>query len=716
MPYATAKAAYRAKLRARGASEKRARLPSKFDTARFVAVDGEGFSDGPETRVSIGHPPREYVARDHYYALLTDSDGEEIHEPNGRLSTQACLDFLLAIRVRDARALPVIFGGSYDICHMLAHGLSAGEIELLFRDGGDARSGQSVDTQFGEFSYRISYRPRKELTIRRWPAGADKYEHYRKRDGSRVWRLTKHDKVTLWDVWGFFQGTFVEAMDKWLPDDPDWQFIKREKGKRSMFDRSEIDTIRRYNAAEVRCLAAMMNNVRDSICSLGLSVTRWDGAGAIAGAMFRVHGVKDHTSWAPDDVFDAACVAYAGGHIEACAVGFHDGTIYHNDINSAYPSWFRSLPSLAVGRWRGGQGAPPPGFTMVLIAFRFMPGLPFYPLFYRQDNGSILYPERGRGWYWFPEYDAARQFAEQFDAFVFRVEAWWSFDGRSNERPFGWIDAYYAARQNFIEESKRTGKPNGEEKMIKLGLNSCYGKTAQQVGARVEDGEIVPPSYFQIEWSGYVTAGCRAQIMLAAMQKPDAVISFATDAIFSTEPLDLYCPAEKQLGAWEAATHKAMTIVMPGVYWLHDADKVEHHSRGYDKSLMEDYQIVHDAWRRGQRSIAMDHTRMITLGQANMSDGFWRLRGLFTTSTRSLALDGENSKRLGVAMSRARCQSRLERTHPRDLTEDYSLLLSSLMSAPYPISFLETDTEQDAASLDPFFSSGRDGAEALAHL
>lgn len=715
MTYATTKAAHRAWLKANGFSEKPRKKPqSKFETARFVAVDGEGFSEGPEIRVTMGNPPHEYVARDHHYALLTDSDGEEIYVPRGRLSAKRCLDFLLSIGLRDKHAVPVIFGGTYDICHMLAFSLSEAECAELLAGDGDARRHYLDATLEGE-DYRLDYRPRKHLTIRRWPGGADKYERHTKRDGTSVWRLTPHDKVTLWDVWGYFQSSFVTAMEQWLPDDPDWQFIRREKGNRSVFDRAEIDTIRRYNAAEVRCLAAIMERVRDSIRALGLTVTRWDGAGAIAGAMFKFHTVKDHMAWSPDDVFTAARVAYSGGHIEACKVGFHDGPVYHYDINSAYPHQFRSLPSLATGRWIGGTDLPPRGFTLVQIAYRFVPGLPFYPLFYRNENGTIIYGERGRGWYWFPEYEAGRAFAEKFGAFEFRVMSWWHFETRSNDRPFRWIEDYYARRQHLVAETKRSGVPNGEEKTIKLGLNSCYGKTAQQVGARVEAGEIVPPAYFQLEWSGYVTAGCRAQLMLAATEAPETIISFATDALFSTAPLSVPCPPVKELGAWESLVHTGMTIVMPGVYWLHDDAKTKHYSRGYDKSQMEDYAIVHEAWRAGKTTLAFDHTRMVTLGNACMSEGFWKLRGLFTASSRVLQLDGSNSKRWGVAMSSARPHKELCVTRPRDIEADYHLSLDSLCSAPYPIGFLDADSSEavsaDEAAADFFVTDpGGDGA------
>ena len=704
----------------------REKPPSAFERCRFVGVDGEGFSDGEPVTVTMGNPPHVYEARDHFYALLTDSDGHELWNPTGRLDTKSCLDFLLHIRERDADAVPVVFGGSYDACHWLAYGLSQDDIfELLRPDPTGLRGENHLEITLGEHDYKLTYRPRKSLRIKRWPKGADKYEQHTThadnpdKESKTTWRLTKHDTVTVWDVWGFFQSSFVNALDTWLPGNPDYEFVKRQKGNRKTFDRSEISEIRRYNQIEVRLLAELMDRVRDSIRACGLSVTRWDGVGAVAGAMFKKHFVQTHMEETPQEVFDAARVAYSGGHIESYKVGYHDSVIHHYDINSAYPHQFRSLPSLARGTWRRYDNKPERAapFGLVHVVYHFLPGLPFYPLFFREPNGAIIYPERGSGWYWFSEFAVAREFAERFGAFEFRATCCYSFQPQFNAKPFDWVETYFERRKSLIAETKRTGIPNGEEKTLKLGYNSCYGKTAQQLGARRSGGEVFAPPYFQLEWAGAVTAGCRAQLMMAAIQKPDAIVAVATDGIYATEPLNLNCPKEKILGEWEYNQHKGMTLVMPGVYWLHD-DKVKHFSRGYDKAQMEDFNLIHDAWKRGQRVLAFDQERMVTLGNATMSDGFWQLRGLFTRSKRELRIDGENSKRHGIAMSRAAPHRGFINTRPRSVEADISVPTERLQSTPFPIPFMDAPdpsilnapTVQDGAA---FFLNSEDAIDAL---
>lgn len=680
---------YRSKRSASGKPASRGKHKSLFDAGEFIAIDGEGFSEGEELHWHVGVNDTHYTGKTHSYAYLSASTGDEIYNPTGRLSTGDCLDFLFKIKSENKHAILVCFGASYDFTQILAFGVERDDLRLLMQGDGRKFSRRHLDITIGQHDYRIECRMRKSLNVSRWPAGAAKYERHRKRDGSQDWRRTACETVTLWDVWGFFQGSFLAAIANWLPQDADYAFIKEWKGKRSGFQRSELDTIRRYNDAELRCLVSMMNKVREAVAGMGLKISRWDGAGAIAGAMFKLHNVKEHMAASPPAVFDAACHAYSGGHIEIFKLGHYSGKVYHYDINSAYPHQFRSLPSLANGVWHSGVECPPVGFTLVRVRYAFRYNQPFYPFFYRESNGTILYPRRGEGWYWFPEYLAAQHYYQKFGGTEFTVIEWHSLAGGDNQRPFAWVETYYERRKHLVAEVKRTGVPNGEEKMLKLGYNSCYGKTAQQVGARYENGEIKAPPYFQIEWAGYVTAGCRAQIMDAAITEPDKIISVATDGIFATTPLSVNVPSDKQLGAWDAQQHDGMTIVMPGVYWLHDAGKTKHYSRGFNREDMEEIAPILSAWSKGADHLDVKMQRLITLGSAITSDSFWDMRGMFVSFVKELRINGDNSKRYPLTSLRSlKPHKQLVDTYPRDLWERDD---EDVMSAPYSISWLELD-------------------------
>ena len=403
-----------------------------FNSGEFIAIDGEGFSDGASFHIRMDASGNIYRGRKHFYAYLAASEGTEIYAPHGRLSMRSCLDFLCGLVERNPFSILVVFGGTYDVTQMLAHDLTRDQIlNVLGKD----EKPPKVFTE-GGFQYQLEYRPRKCLTIRRWREGERRFDYDAK--GRR--RLTPHLTVKLWDVWGYFQDSFVNVINAWLPGDPDLEFIKRMKGERNIFQRSDIDEIRRYNAAELRCLVKVMNKVRDAIGDLGLTISRWDGAGAIASAMLKQHGVKEHVRQLEADIFNAARGAYSGGHIETIRLGYHAGPVFHYDINSAYPDQFRNLPSASVGAWKSGTGDPPSWeYSIIFIEYEFTPFLPFYPLFYREKNGGIIYPWRGSGWYWRSEYETALDFFRRFGGRKFHVKQWHAYDAAGYANPFSWI-------------------------------------------------------------------------------------------------------------------------------------------------------------------------------------------------------------------------------------------------------------------------------------
>ena len=641
---------------------------SKFDKSVFIGIDGEGFSEGDLIHLEVdrgpGAEPNRYAYKEHFYAFLAASNGNSVYAPEGRLTTKQCFDFLLDQQETDPNAILVAFSSSYDVTQMLVHGIDREDIRQLLQGSGDMFAPKHLDVTLwdsatGEHDYRIEVTLRKQLTICRWDVDEDKYV----RVNGKL-KKTPHRRAVLWDVWGFFQGSFIGAMKDWIPDHPWTKEIIEMKSKRSQFTRDEIDRVKEYCFKEVDLLVLMMEIVKTAIDGMGLKITRWDGAGAVAAAMMAKHEVKNHKAPSPLEVYEAARFAYSGGHIEMCKIGHYLGPVYHYDINSAYPHIFRSLPSLNIHAWESQgdietiseghtihdfkhMGEPPAGFTLVHCVYDFPDRMPFYPLFFRDLDGSIKYPQRGRGWYWFPEYEAARAYVAKLGG-TLKVLAYHHMK-QTTPSPFKWLEDYFEERKRILDTAKKNGtRPEGKQMMMKLGYNSCYGKTAQQVGARMNKGVIQEPAYYQLEWSGYVTAGCRAQIMQAAIQEPDAIISMATDGIFSTKPLDLYAPPEKILGAWEAQTHDGITAVMPGIYWLIDGNKLKHYSRGFDKETMEHDALVVNAWRRRERDVDIKTTRLITAGTAVTSDNFWQMRGCFVECFRSLNISGANSKRYGI--------------------------------------------------------------------
>jgi len=623
---------------------------------RVLAWDGEGW---------------EYGGR-HVYGYFANSDGGEIYSPSG-LSSVDCLN-LICDAGRDR--LNIIFSGSYDVT-LILNDLTPEQARDCMSD--DTPSGFVKGCRYEGFMLR--YVPRK-------------YFYVRREDEKRG--------VVLWDIWGFFQGSFIAAIEKWFGSKyPDLALIHEGKAERSDFDYGNIEFIRRYNSAELRALVSLMDAFLSAVRETGLTLSRFDGAGAVAAAMLKKHGLKESVFRdesgekirLPLEMRLPAEIAYYGGRIEALQYGTAGATVYHYDINSAYPAALVNLPNIGRGSW---EHVNEPVFSrcpeMSLFRVAWDVGNEIIcPFPYRSSlQKKILYPPRGESWVWYPEVLAALN-ASKPGWKITILEAWVFHPDDEHDKPYSWISDYYNRRAEMIAETKKTGKPNGAEKVIKLGLNSLYGKTAQRVGAK---------PFHNLAYAGYITSFTRAMLFTAGMQAPHAIISFATDGIFSLSPLNLPCPAEKLLGAWEFQKHDDMILAQSGHYILKDGKKYRLWSRGFDtftgtgtteKARDADYQrrvkeywnLLISSWVSGEWHIYLPCTRFVTLKSALVGDR-WNFRGQWKPG-HDESLPGKELKILPIDTKRETDKSLPQPNPGRGMvktnpTENYTPFV---ISAPY---------------------------------
>jgi hypothetical protein len=533
------------------------RKQSKWDNRHIVAWDGEGVNveleDGTVRQL---------------YVLLANSNKQRLVNTEG-ISSVTALDFLCDYA--KASDINVIFGGSYD-ANMILADLPRAAIARLWAEG---------QTSYREFYVRYIWR--KCLIVKRrgvdtkWEAG-----------------------ITLWDVLGFFQKSFVKVVQEWLPEE-DVGWLAEMKAERGTFRMEEIPQIVKYTDLENQLLVRVCGKLFGSLEDAQIRLNRFDGAGAIAGFFLRKNNVDAFLGDQPKAVTLAAQHAYAGGRIEAPKIGnLPYGKVYRYDINSAYPSVMQGLPCLAHGHWEH-EGVSP--FMLCHVRWEFEEGQPFYPLFYRTHDSRILLPREGEGWYWLPEVDGL----ENIDL----LETW-AWMGDCDHRPFGFIPQVYGERLRFQDEG------NKAEVGLKLGYNSLYGKMVQQAGWKMT-GER--PRYHNLCMGGYTTAGCRAKMYRTAMQHPDSVIGFATDAVIGTEPFDV--PIGRELGEWTADQFDGITVAQPGVYWLRRLEQeVPSKFRGFDPGALRREFII-GAWMSDQEKYEAEVERFIGVGSALMGEDQW---------------------------------------------------------------------------------------------
>jgi hypothetical protein len=583
---------------------------SKFYTAPFIAWDGEG------ANILDKYKPHVY---NHTYVLLMNSQGDVVKAPGG-LSTVNCFRTLLECSSKYPNAIHVVYGGSYD-SNMILRDVP---IELLRELHKGKRVIWKVSTKE---VYSIEYRARRELFIglfasRRFTAKVDK-------KGNTSYVANYVHTIRLWDVFGFFQGSFLGALSKYFNaqelNELSYDLIKQGKDRRSDFSTQELDSfIIPYTTLECTALVALMNRLREHLTEARIPVERWDGAGAVASKVLKTEKIKVHYQELPPDVMNAARRAYSGGRIEAIKYGNlaplqepleKTIQVYHDDLISAYPSAMPDLPSMVAGEWKHSAGhdllpivSSPWAIFNVSWSFPDRDYLPFYPFFVRYQDGSIYYPYRGRNWIYSPEMFAALEAIPELYRYM-RISEIYQFTPGTDVKPFEFVRDMFLLRKQWKEQGK------GAEKVLKLAYNSFYGKQAQHLG--YEQSGHIPP-FFNLFYAGLITSITRAKLFQAAMQAPHHVIAFSTDGIWSTSKLDLV--RGSNLGNWEHDTLRGILLAQSGVYWSYLADgSISHFSRGFDKDALTP-QLILDAWAAGKTEVEIPTTRFVTLGSALASE------------------------------------------------------------------------------------------------
>lgn len=209
-------------------------------SASFIGIDGEGLTPSDPERPQP-------------YAFLAASTGAERWNARG-LSTETCLDFLAGLATTHRRSIFVVFGASYDFNQWLRD-LPRRDLERLWT--GERVTWWSKGRGRGS-RYELELRMRKSLTIRRFGDPAFVRAMVK---GRRVWRANFSASLTVWDVFGFFQSTFLDALTKYMTPEEltrlDFARIRAGKARRSQFTKAEKPMIRQYTRAELRALVAL---------------------------------------------------------------------------------------------------------------------------------------------------------------------------------------------------------------------------------------------------------------------------------------------------------------------------------------------------------------------------------------------------------------------------------------------------------------------------
>jgi hypothetical protein len=560
---------------------------------RIIALDGEGYTTKRGKHL-------------YTYMAACDADGlvDELSDPRG-IKFPAFADWLLGL---SGNALLVGYSLGYDRCKWLE---SLPDDIVYSVEHPEGRQTQHGPKRVRHGEYLLN-QVATRFSLGRVVPGETRSKGWR--DGVQR-RVPKCKTRVVWDVFRFYQSSFVKALSRWDIGTPEEreriEAMKQRRGKFRGIDRRE----REYCQAECRLLARLVRELLDAHQAEGITLTQLYGPGSTASVVLKSMGADQQRAELSPELEVAVATAYFGGRFECSHVGPVTGALYGYDIASAYPFAMSRLPCMAHGHFERVHGShaldaitdPAPA----LVSYRIEPSSrmceAWGPLPHRLADGNIVFPiESAGGWAWNVEV----AMAHKLHSGVIPLAVWqWQ---RSCDCP----PPFRATIERLYQRRREMGK-GARGIVLKLALNSLYGKSAQRVGGG--------GAFRCLVRAGLITAMTRAMLLGAVLTARDPwnILELATDSVLSRQPLPAL-PLGTELGAWEAkAWPRGAFLVRPGMRFALEPDENKVAARGLGiRTLSKNRERVLRAWER-------EPMAPLTLQQPSMFHGskssLWRV-------------------------------------------------------------------------------------------
>lgn len=460
--------------------------------------------------------------------LMCDSDGEFVAEPD----IDSALEFMYRPDHRVAW-----YNIRYDIecvLKLLPHDV----LEVLIADGRAVYQGPYC-------KWRLFWIPKKTFTLR--PANLKASRHY--------------------DTYQFFDTSLEKALNHHLGGDKYLDGLDKEDvvllGDDIEYWQAPgiLQDAYNYCVNDAAATRDLMQLWQEWALSLSLDFTAPISPASLSAtyAIEKGHPARPN----PGPLTEAAYAAYIGGWFEVRGKGTFP-KLWKADIVSAYPSVIKDLPNSDV-MW---QVAKSPndydsahwGFVLCDVNVTRRDWSPILKRY-----GVQVRPIFGKAknvWLTLWEYNAYRH---DFDIAI--KKGYVAED--TGERPFAWIEDIFNERRR----RKDAGDPT--QYVLKVLMNSLYGKWLQKVLAKYRETEVALNAYTDMEWkvgtifnpilAAHTTAATRIKIWQDIVRETPSV-EIMTDGVLTTEPPNV--PTSKSLGGWEVEGPREGTIVGNGLYIL----------------------------------------------------------------------------------------------------------------------------------------------------
>jgi len=274
----------------------------------------------------------------------------------------------------------------------------------------------------------------------------------------------------------------------------------------------------------------------------------------------------------PDIVLKFAYNSYFGGRFELLKKGYFD-KVFSYDIKSAYPYQMSKLIDFSKGGWLEVNEVNKTAYTGFYYC-KIKCDEPFFSPFLVKVGELSLYPNGSFSQFLTKqEIDFIRLHFENAEISVVKG---YEFYPETLVYPL-------KAEMERLYDWKEKEKDEDIKYCIKIFMNALYGKTIQVSGDYNRTGKIFNPI-----WASLITSGTRIKLLELALQSPDDIIMFSTDAVHSKTPLIV---SDKPLmGDFAKDFEGEGVYILSDVYnlWNTSKNKTKNKLRGFALTVEKD--------------------------------------------------------------------------------------------------------------------------------
>ncbi|MHA1292218.1 MAG: DNA polymerase [Promethearchaeota archaeon] len=425
---------------------------------------------------------------------------------------------------------------------------------------------------------------------------------------SRMFILKKGKRrVVYTDLFNMFHSSLQKASDKFLKNESKDDIDGNKLNNSLKYWNDNLERIIQYCEKDCIITVKLAEILLEHLKKAKVEIPKYlVSSASLSKQDFRYNCYLTNISHVPLEIQEVALKAYYGGRFEV----LKRGTIkqsYLYDINSQYPNFMKTLPSLKFGMWFPINYLPKKQCIAYFLATLNIP----------DDNLISTIPVKHKGVVKFPN-GFVRKWCTWYDLdlmrdFIITIERGYIY----KESPFEYRPLKERILFHYKQKAFWKEKNDLMYMLHKLTMNALYGCFVE-INKKVIDGKktLVSGMLFNSVYASQITAYGRWSVLKDVWNEKKHIIAIHTDSILIDKKIDLNIG--KKIGEWCLESSGKTYIINTGMYQI-NAEKKLVKTRGIPIEYINDW--FEFAKKNGSvKSREFKVKRMLKISQALIQD------------------------------------------------------------------------------------------------